>query len=410
MRITNRYEVSDLSGLVGTWALAEGGEVIQGGDLPASDLLPGESELLALPLEAFQPTPGAEYWLTLTYALAEDASWAPAGHVIAWEQFAVPCAVPEAPAVSTDDMSSLMLEQTDRRVIVRGEGFVLGFDRARGTLDEWTVDDGRSLIASGPRLNVWRAPTDNDADSRGHLRDESRWRGAGLDKLVHDVVALEVTQNVGQIVRVRIETVLREPHIAKTLGCVYEYTIYGSGDVVIDTDVTPVEGLPTLPRVGLQLAVPGGYETMTWYGRGPHESYVDRKGSAAVGVYAGSVDEQYVPYVTPQENGNKTDVRWISLTNEEGCGLLAVAQPLLEVSAHHYSTWDLTTAKHLCELVRRERITLNLDWRQSGLGGASCGPATLPQYLIPAEPVRFAVRLRPLRAGDDAAALGRIRL
>jgi len=117
-----------------------------------------------------------------------------------------------------------------------------------------------------------------------------------------------------------------------------------------------------------------------------------------------------VPYVTPQENGNKTDVRWISLTNEEGCGLLAVAQPLLEVSAHHYSTWDLTTAKHLCELVRRERITLNLDWRQSGLGGASCGPATLPQYLIPAEPVRFAVRLRPLRAGDDAAALGRIRL
>jgi hypothetical protein len=112
-------------------------------------------------------------------------------------------------------------------------------------------------------------------------------------------------------------------------------------------------------------------------------------------VYSGTVDEQYVPYITPQENGNKTDVRWAALTDEGGVGLLAVGMPHLEVSAHHFTAEDLTAARHTYELRRREDITLHLDHRQSGLGGASCGPATLPQYLIEPGEMRFSVRLRP---------------
>ena len=125
-----------------------------------------------------------------------------------------------------------------------------------------------------------------------------------------------------------------------------------------------------------------------------------------MGIYGGTVDDQYVPYVTPQENGNKTDVRWAALTNGLDAGLLFVPEPAddghpwLNVSAHHFTTDDLTKARHTHELERREDITLNLDYAQSGLGGASCGPGTLPQYLIEPREVRFRVRLRPFSPQD----------
>jgi hypothetical protein len=180
---------------------------------------------------------------------------------------------------------------------------------------------------------------------------------------------------------------------------------------VIDTHVIPSDGLPFLPRIGLQMRLPGGFERFTWYGRGPHETYIDRQVGAQVGLYSGSVDEQYVPYIVPQENGNKTDVRWVALTNGQGIGLLAVGSPWLNASAHHYSTEDLTLATHTYELQRREDITLNLDYRQSGLGSASCGPGTLDKYLLQPEQVRFRVRLRPFSAQEIApVALSKQRL
>jgi beta-galactosidase/beta-glucuronidase len=192
------------------------------------------------------------------------------------------------------------------------------------------------------------------------------------------------------------------PWLRTRFESAYTYYVYGSGDVVIDTHVIPSDGLPFLPRIGLQMGLPGGYERFTWYGRGPHETYIDRQVGAQVGVFSGTVDAQYVPYIVPQENGNKTDVRWAALTNEVGIGLLAVGSPWLNVSVHHYSTDDLAQARHTYELKRREDITLNLDYAQSGLGSASCGPGTLEKYLLQPEPVRFRVRLRPCSAQEIA--------
>jgi hypothetical protein len=189
--------------------------------------------------------------------------------------------------------------------------------------------------------------------------------------------------------------------------CVYAYTIYGSGDVQIDFGVKPPEIPIHLPRIGLELELPGAYNTFTWYGRGPHEAYADRKDSARVGVYSGSVDEQYVPYVLPEENGNKIDVRWAAFTDDEGNGLLAVGLPDLNVSAHHFTTENLTEAKHTHELVRRDEITLHLDYAQSGLGNGSCGPGVLDPYKLQPQPVSFSLRLRPLAAGEDPAELSK---
>jgi hypothetical protein len=190
------------------------------------------------------------------------------------------------------------------------------------------------------------------------------------------------------------------PRYETQIDCTYTYTVYGSGDIVIDANVVPQGMMPPLPRIGMQMVLPKEYEMFTWYGRGPHESYIDRQEGARIGVYSGTVDEQYEPYIMPQENGNKTDVRWVALSNQGGLGLLAVGQQPICASAHHFSTNNLTEARHTYELERQDEITLNLDYAQAGLGSASCGPGTRDEYLLQPEPVQFSVRLRPFSAQD----------
>jgi len=394
VRLINKYHFSDLSGLDISWKLLADDRVLQTGVLPKSSLSPGESEIVTIPFSAPKTEPGVEYWLILSFTLAQGTTWADKGHEVAWAQFQVPFDTPARPTLKVADMPALQMEESATDVTVYGPDFRLVMDKKKGVIVslQWK---GAELVKRGPMLNIWRAPTDNDANTWGDQRAAIRWREAGLDRLRHQVKKVEVEQVGPQVVRIRVESSVCAPDRVDGFDCAYTYTIYGSGDMIIDTHVLPSEKLPPLPRIGLQMLVPGGYERFTWYGRGPHETYSDRKEGALVGVYSGTVDEQYVPYIMPQENGNKTDVRWVALTNEDGIGLLAVGMPSLEVSAHHFTTEDLTQAKHTYELKRREDITLNLDYRQSGLGNASCGPGTLPQYLIEPKEVHYSLRLRP---------------
>ena len=154
------------------------------------------------------------------------------------------------------------------------------------------------------------------------------------------------------------------------------------------------------------------YENFVWFGRGPQESYVDRKAGVPVGLYSGTVDEQYVPYIMPQENGNKTDVRWAALCvgkgiDDHGVGLLIAGEPLLEVSVSHYTSDDLYKSLHTNELTRQDEVYFNLDLLQCGLGGASCGPGTLDKYLVGAGEYHFSLLLRPFGPEDSLPQLGR---
>ena len=185
------------------------------------------------------------------------------------------------------------------------------------------------------------------------------------------------------------------------------YKVYGSGDVVVDSTIEANLAANSLPRVGLTIQLPAGFENFTWFGHGPHENYIDRNVGAAVGLYHSTVDDQYVPYIMPQENGNKTEVRWLALTNNDGLGLLAVGEPMMEASTSHYSADDLYRCYHTNELTRLDEVILNLDYRQAGLGGASCGPGTLEQYLILPGIYQFTVRLRPFAKDENPAQLAR---
>ncbi len=387
VRLTNRNDIVSLAGLQGVWWIEADGQVLRRGAVPMPEIAAGQSAEVALPYTLPMATPGTAYWLNLSFTLAGPTDWAPAGYELAWAQFPLPVAAP-APVLSAAGMPAIEVEEASDWIALFTEESRLLIDKFTGSLLAWEYQ-GEPLLLEGPRLQVWRAPTDNDV----HIAKE--WRNAAYDRLIPrtDRVALEEGEGC---IRLAVDLTLGGYTSKPDFTCAHRYAFYGSGDVVIETTLTPLRELPVLPRVGLRLRLPGALDRFAWYGRGPHESYCDRQESARMGVYRGTVQEQYVPYVFPQENGNKTNVRWAAVTDIRGLGLLAVGQPTLEVSAHHYTAEDFTEAKHTYDLVRRPETILNLDYRQAPLGSNSCGPGPLEKYLLKAEPLTFSVRLRPL--------------
>ncbi|MBD3872871.1 MAG: DUF4981 domain-containing protein [Acidobacteria bacterium] len=399
VKISNGYAFISLDGFEGHWEVRGDDEVIASGRLPVLDIAPSQSRVVTIPVPEIEPQPGVEYWLDFSFRLADDTMWVARGHEVAWEQFSLPVKT-ETTALDETAMPPLEVVEDGDRITVSGEAFVAQFDPMTGTLSS-LLSDGVQLIHAGPRPNFWRAPTDND---RGNDMPErcAPWKAATSG---WEITGSSVKRIGPSKVEVRFDGAF--PDGIATNEVVF--TVYGSSDIVVEHTLTPAEGeLPELPRFGMQLTIPGGFERLTWYGRGPHESYWDRKAGARVGVYSGTVDEQFVDYSEPQENGNKTDVRWLALTNADGSGLLAVGEPLIGFSAHHYTTEDLENAKHSYEMTYRKDITLNLDMQQTGVGGDdSWGARTHDEYTIWAGPLSYSYRLRPLSAADAPMEIAR---
>jgi beta-galactosidase len=400
IEVNNGLAFIGLDGFEGFWEIQGDGEGVASGRIPSLKAAPFESQKVWLPLPAIDPRPGVEYWLDLSFRLAEDTPWAERGHEVAWEQFKLDLST-EALPLHPAAMSPLEVAGDEGHVIVSGDGFAVQFDLAAGTMESLTVG-GIEMIRSGPRPNFWRAPTDND---RGNDMPErcAPWKVAGENWQVH-------VHSVEQPEAAKVEVSFEGPLPDVDGNQKVQYTVLGSGEIIVESSVSPGDvELPEIPRFGMQLVVPGGFETVTWYGRGPHESYWDRKAGARVGLWSGTVDEQFVDYSEPQENGNKTDVRWVSLTNDEGTGLLVVGEPLIGFSVHHYTTNDLETAKHSYQMAYRQDITFNVDLEQTGVGGDdSWGARTHDQYTLWPEPMSYRFRLRPMtRAGAPAKELAR---
>jgi beta-galactosidase/beta-glucuronidase len=398
LKITNRYAFISLAHLDGNWKVLRDGVVVQQGRLPRLEAPAGEAMLVTLPyrLPPAGSAEAADYWLDLTYRLGEDRLWAGRGHVLATAQFELPAPQKPVQSFKPAGLPRLEVEQDGRAIHLHGEDFHLVFDTFYGTPGSWEYQ-GAQLLTGGPQLNLWRAPTDNDI----HIAKE--WVAAGLDRLQARLERVELVRKLPQAAQIEVDTMLACYSRLPAFRASYHYTIFGSGDMLIDTHLTPLSKLPNLARVGLQMRLPGALDRFTWYGRGPHENYVDRKESALVGVYSGTVQEQYVPYIFPQENGNKSDVRWATLTDAQGLGLLVVGMPLLNVGASHYSTENLTSAGHTFDLEELDETILSLDYRQCGLGSNSCGPGPLQKYLIEPVEISFSLRLRPFSANAHSA-------
>jgi beta-galactosidase len=505
LEVTNKNFFRDLSYLTPGWVVRRDGETLIGGTLDSLKVAAGKSRKVRIPLpELPAAEPGQETWLELHFALAKAEPWADAGHEVAWEQFLLP--VKSTGARTQAEVASLKLEESLARSVLIGKDFSMVFDRPEGKAVSLKCG-GKELFQQSPRVNLWRAPTENDLNTWGEERAALRWRAVGYDQLVEQVQEctikrlspvtaqvsihatlapaegvqlppLETAEQRLQMLGMGLSMMLNDetlPVLASRMGLgdvltpgqdkngkirellaavgaqgrVLEmmttakdmlaelgqpvppeltdaidtgnldvnprqptparfdlktvYTVHGSGDVEVEIRLTPqVEGLPFLPRLGLELVLPADFEQLAWYGRGPHETYRDRQEGARVDVYHASVEEQFVPYVVPEENGNKSEVRWVSLTDADGAGLLAVAEGPLEMSALHYSVADLDACRHPYELTHLDETVLHLDYAQSGLGSASCGPGRLEKYQLKAEPLCFRLRLRPFRAGEES--------
>jgi len=401
VQVSSEFDFVDMDFLEGRWELRADGKLLREGSFPRLDLGPGESQSFAFLKEGVAVEPGAEYWLTVSFRLRESQDWADRGHVVGWEQFKLPYF--SAPVV--EDISThkpLVLEESGYLASIRGEDFVLEFDKMAGTIASFRYL-GKELLRTGPLPNFWRAPIDNDVGNRMPQRLEV-WKEAGRG-WVPDKTGIRQSSPH----EVRIGSAGKLGRNSGTLSV--EYRVRSTGEVRVRVKVeTGGAKLPVIPRIGMQVTVPGEFQQLTWYGRGPHESYWDRKSSAPVALHSGSVDEQFVNYSRPQENGNKTEVRWASLTSDEGVGLLAIGHPELSVSVWNYRMEDLEGVRHMHQVPRRPFVTLNLDFRQMGVGGDnSWGARPHPEFRLPAKVYEYGFSLMPFaREMGDPATLARL--
>lgn len=400
-QLKNAYDFIGLAHLNGRWTLTANGEPIADGALPLPNLAPGESAALHIDLPPITPQPGTEYHVILRLTLASNQPWADAGHEIAWQQVALPQTAVAAPLLPT--APPLHVSEDDAAITITGADFRIVFSKQDGTMSDWRVGE-TAVMQRGFQLNAWRAATDNDGFRHEPYRTDKalgQWLNAGLQQLSQQLTDWHIAQS-DEGVTLQLSTVTGSPIRPEAFVNEQTITIHNDGTLHIQNHIQGDPALPLLPRLGLTAELTPGFEQIQWYGRGPHENYSDRNVGTAVGLYRSTVTDQYVPYILPQTHGNKTDVRWLAVENEAaGVGLLAVAEPLMEASTSHFAEHDLYRARHTSDLTPRAETILNLDMKQSGLGGASCGPETLPPYQLPTGTYDFALWLRPYHLSND---------
>jgi beta-galactosidase len=387
----------------GSWEVRAEGKLVAGGALPALDIAPEGEKEFTLALPKLDPKPGVEYFLNVSFKLKQATAWAPLGHQIAWDQFQLPAAAP-APRFEPSKTATLTVKETENEAVFQGKEFAVRVDKKSGVMGQYRYK-GVTLLERGPEPDFWRAPTNNDRGAwkaiKGRLAQDPSidifvWRDAGPQ---WDVKSVNIEKQGENAARVTVKADL--PVVGAS--CSLIYTIYGTGDVVVESSYQPgSKKLAMMPRFGTELVAAAGLETLTWYGRGPKETLIDRA-FEPVGVYSGTVDDQWVDYMRPQENGSKMDVRWVSLTNTQGIGLMAVGDKL-NVSARHYTKTDIENAAYTFQMKHHPETYLNVDWRMMGAGGIdSWSPNAYPMApyrILPAEAHSFKYRLTPV---DGAA-------
>ena len=396
VKVTNWHDFTVLDeALAGRWAVQADGTTIASGAIPPLKLGPRESKEVILPLPAMTPQPGVEYFLDLSWRLKANAPWGGRlGDEMAYDQFKLPAGRPASPVAAVPGAKLTVTDGADS-VTIAGQTFTAQFDRAAGTMTSLKYR-GTELVARPLLPDFWRAWTDNDRGARLQTK-LNVWRLASESWHVRGVQA---TQAADGAVRVDVDAAI--PVLSSTYKV--SYTVFPSGDIYVDASFTPgLDNLPMLPRFGMQMAMPPGFERVAWFGPGPEETYADRN-EARVGRHSGTVDAQWTEYSKPQENGNKTDVRWLALTNAKGIGLLAGGMPYLSAAVRHYTHEDVWNAKHTYELARRPETYVNLDYRQMGVGGDdSWGALAHEPYQLPAQAYSYRFRLRPFSTAIDGA-------
>jgi len=376
------------------WTLTSDGEEVEHGKLPQLTTAAQSSEIIKIPFKKpAKVLPGSDYQLNLSFTLNQDQPWAPKGFEVAWKQFRVPFAA----KVSQQNISNSKLnaKESPEGIVISSAGkqpFNMKFDAKSGTLSEWN-QNGTPLIDStghGPILSVDRASIDNTS-SNG-------WKK--LRNLKPQVKLLKISEKSDD--RVSIKSTVDYRLNASTGFTLHStWIIWKDGTASYDCEIEPYGSLPNLPCVGVVMKLNQGLKNLTWYGRGPFESYPDRKLGAKIDRYTSTVAGTYVPYPFPQEHANMEDVNWIALTSGEQAGFLVRSRGALSAKPTYFTPAMLDKAKHPFDLKPLKQPLLFLHAKVMGLGNASCGPGVLNQYLVKPQRLNFGFDLRPITKGSN---------
>lgn len=387
LRVTNRNHHTDLSQYRCLWTLSIDGKQKDQGEITLPEVAPGESETLPLPVSIAGKKASAkatsDLRLTISFILKRDALWAKAGHEVAWEQFCIQ----EGALLSSklENRGRLKVRADEEHLSISGSGFSIQWEKnATGSLTSLTYH-GKEMLAHPadfplqPVTQAFRAPTDNDKSFGNWLAKDWSLHQMDNPRISLDFFKHEVREDGAVIVRVQTRNCYKEGMIVTK----FLYTILSNGTIDLKTTFQPQGILPELPRLGIAFCLSSDYNTFIWQGRGPQDNYPDRKTSAAVGLWKGSVADQYVHYPRPQDSGNKEEVRRLMLTDRHGKGIRVDAvEDVFSASALHYTAQDLYKETHDCNLKPRPEVILSLDAAVLGLGNSSCGPGVLKKYAI----------------------------
>jgi beta-galactosidase len=408
--IRNNYDFLSTNGFELGWALQENGKIISKGVISNLNIPARQAHKVTIPYELPNgKSANNEFFLNLTITLKTATAWAEKGHEIAWQQTPVAVYNPEPEQVSLTRNTALRITQLNsNQTQITGQHFSVTFDKKDGRMTSFK-NKKEEMLVTGPFANLWRVATDND-EGGGIKSFASVWRNAGLDTLQLISCNIKTERVNTHAHRVVLTKVLKG--VTGQIQVNSVYTVYATGDIHVQNTFTPSGEWPALAKVGMQFQMPSAFSKMQWYGKGPHETYADRKTSGRVGVYTGNVDAQHFPYMIPQENGNKTDVRWASITNQEGIGLLAISDSLFNVNVHDYSDIELQASqKKAAVLARGNTTTVNLDLAQMGIGEEKIGlPNARQTNLLPAKTYSYSFRLKAIEPTTNIDATLRSRL
>ncbi len=390
LTVANHNDFIDLSRYAFAWQIAEDGVIVARGDLPGLATLPHGHADIALALPPLQRKPGAEYLLTVTAKALDGTAAVPSGQVIGWEQFAFG---PVQPLPLATFAGGVSIADTKGQVRLAAAGAELLVDRRSGLVDRYAA--GGKVLLSGGAPNFTRAMTDNDIGT-GVTKSHAVWQQASQVRTVETVQSRKLQDG-------RAEVTVRYSVGDGVARFVTRYTMNGDGSLAVDGIMTPIKtDLPDPLRVGLAYRMPSTFDTLEWYGRGPHESYADRKTGAPISLWRGRIAEQNHDYMRPQETGNKVDVRWLEVSRPGAPGLRVDGAAALSMNVLAFPYEDLSRrppgTRRSADIVPHGEVSLLIDAAQVGVGGDdqwTPGGRALPRYRIAPGPVQYAFTLKP---------------
>lgn len=385
--VHNKFIFTNLINYGFTWTLLENGIEIQKGELESLNINPGEIISVKIPYDIRKINAGNEYILGISAREKSETAWAHSGYEIAWEQFNIqPWHFDRAFESESEKIRS---ERKKDNLIIYSGSTVIIFDEKQGNIQSISKNN-QEYLKNGPSPSFWRAPIDNDGGygelQKGRLAQS--WMKSGLDRLETSTQKVSLLKNTSTEITIEVAKKCQAPDMDCGFRILETYRFFGSGKILVSSEIEPFGTLPyTLPRIGYEMQIPKNLQQFSWYGRGAQHSYSDKKQGAKFGQYTGTIDEQFFNFPVPQENGNKSDVRWLSVNNSKNEGLKVSGLQALNASIRKYSVMNLSMASHPYELKELPYSILNIDLLQGPIGNESCGTAPLQEYCV--KPLKY---------------------